>query len=93
MLQIVDTFFSEQNLTLSPGRTWRDVTANIFSVVDGKRILFENDDSLFQSLRNASPPSPLVREEIALNMLENEIHDDVHGFMRRLSSLANTEER
>jgi ABC-type lipoprotein export system ATPase subunit len=61
VMQIVDRFFADQNLMLPAGRTWRDVTANIFSVVDGKRILFENNDSLFQSLRNASPSSPLIR--------------------------------
>ena len=87
LLQIVDRFFSDQNLTLPAGRTWRDVTANIFQVVDGKRILFENDDSLFQMLRTASPSSPLIREKVALNMTADEIHNDVHKFMGALSSL------
>jgi ABC-type lipoprotein export system ATPase subunit len=87
LLQIVDRFFSDQNLTLPAGRTWRDVTANIFQVVDGKRILFENDDSLFQMLREASPSSPLIREKVALNMTADEIHNDVHKFMGALSSL------
>jgi hypothetical protein len=85
--QIVDRFFADRNLTLSAGRTWRDVAANIFSVVDGKRILFENDDSLFQLLRNTSPSSPLIREKIAQNMSANEIHNDVHEFMHRLALL------
>ena len=87
LLQIVDRFFSDQNLTLPAGRTWRDVTANIFQVVDGKRILFENDDSLFQMLRTASPSSPLIKEKVALNMTADEIHNDVHKFMGALSSL------
>jgi Fe-S cluster assembly ATPase SufC len=87
LLQIVDRFFSDQNLNLPAGRTWRDVTANIFQVVDGKRILFENDDSLFQILRTASPSSPLIREKVALNMTADEIHNDVHKFMGVLSSL------
>lgn len=91
VLQIVDRFFADQNLTLPVGRTWRDVAANIFSVVDGKRILFENDDSLFQLLRSATPPSPLIREKVALNMTTDEIHNDVHEFMGRLSSLVNPE--
>ena len=63
------------------------MTANIFQVVDGKRILFENDDSLFQTLRAASPSSPLIREKVALNMTADEIHNDVHKFMGALSSL------
>jgi predicted ATPase len=89
VLQIVDKFFADQNLTLPAARTWRDVTANIFSVVDGKRILFENNDSLFQSLRIASPQSSPIREEVALNMHADEIHNDVHEFMSRLSALVN----
>ena len=44
LLQIVDRFFIDQNLTLPAGRSWRNVSANIFAVVDGKRILFENDE-------------------------------------------------
>jgi Fe-S cluster assembly ATPase SufC len=87
LLQIVDQFFADQNLTLPAGRMWRNVTANIFQVVDGKRILFENNDSLFQILRAASPFSPPVREKVALNMTADEIHNDVHGFMERLRSL------
>jgi hypothetical protein len=88
LLQIIDRFFSDQNLTLPAGRAWRDVTANIFQMVDGKRILFENDDSLFQMLRTASLSSPLIREKVALNMTADEIHNDVHKFMGALSSLA-----
>jgi hypothetical protein len=87
LLQIIDGFFSDQNLTLPAGRSWRDVNANIFKVVDGKRILFENDDSLFQLLRGSSPSSPLIREKVALNMTADEIHNDVHRFMGALSSM------
>jgi Fe-S cluster assembly ATPase SufC len=87
LLQIIDRFFSDQNLTLPAGRSWRDVNANIFKVVDGKRILFENDDSLFQLLRGSSPSSPLIREKVALNMTADEIHNDVHRFMGTLSSM------
>ena len=87
LLTIVETFFSDQNLTLPPGRTWRDVSANIFSVVDGKRILFENDDSLFHKLRTASPATPLIRESVALTMSASEIHEDVHTFMAKLKAL------
>ena len=85
--QEVDRFFADQNLTLPPGRTWRDVTANIFSAVDGKRILFENDDSLFYALGESSPPSPVIREDVAAIMTSDEIHRDVHEFMGKLLSL------
>ncbi len=87
VLQAIDKFFADQNLTLPPGKTWRNVAANVFSVVDGKRILFENDESLFQQLRNGSPPVTLVREQVALSMAADEIHEDVHHFIDKLVSL------
>jgi len=83
-LRIIDNFFIDQNLTLPPGRNWRSVAANVFSVVDGKRILFENPDGLFHQLRTADPPLQLIREEVALSMSEEEIHDDVHQFLYKL---------
>ena len=84
LLTVVDKFFAGQNLTLPPGQTWRNLAANVFSVVDGKRILFENDDSLFHALRTSSPSSPLIREAVAQTMVANEIHKDVHAFMAKL---------
>jgi hypothetical protein len=85
--QIIDEFFSDQNLTLPPGKTWRNITANVFSVVDGKRILSENDDSLFHQLRNGAPPIKLIREEVAMSMITDEIHEDVHQFIGKLIKL------
>ena len=87
VLQAIDAFFDEQNLTLPAGKTWRNVTANIFSVVDGKRILFEYDDSLFHQLRNSTPPLQLIRENVALSMAADEIHEDVHHFIGKLLSM------
>jgi hypothetical protein len=90
VLQVIDDFFVGQNLTLPPGRTWRNVAANVFSAVDGKRILFEDENSLFQQLRAGAPPVQLIRERIAVSMVAGEIHDDVHRFIRRLVSLTGT---
>jgi len=87
VLQAIDGFFSGQNLTLPPGRTWRNLAANVFSVVDGKRILFENDDALFHQLRNGSPSVTLVREQVAMSMVVDEIHEDVHQFIGKLVAL------
>jgi hypothetical protein len=86
-LKIIDDFFVDQNLTLPPGRTWRQVNANIFSVVNGKKILFENADSLFQQLRAAEPSVMLIREAVALSMTPDEIHDDVHEFIAKAHAL------
>jgi len=90
VLRAIAEYFAGQNLTLPPGRTWRDVAANVFTVVDGKRILFEDDNSLFQQLRTGMPPVELLREQIAGAMLSQEIHDDVHGFFARLVVLTKT---
>ena len=90
ILQAIDEFFTDQNLTLPPGKTWRNVTANEFSVVDGKRILLENDDSLFQKLRNGSPSVELIREQVAISMATDEIHEDVHHFIGKLVALTGT---
>ncbi|HIJ80470.1 MAG TPA: AAA family ATPase [Desulfuromonadales bacterium] len=87
VITAIDEFFIGQNLTLPPGKNWRNVTANIFSVLDGKRILFENNDSLFHQLRNGSPPLQLLREQVAMNMTADEIHDDVHHFIGKLVSM------
>lgn len=87
-LKPIDDFFVDQNLTLPPGRTWRQVNANIFSVVNGKKILFENADGLFQQLRSADPPVALIREAVALSMTPDEIHDDVHEFIGKVLALA-----
>lgn len=84
VLQSIDAFFADQNLTLAPGKTWRTVTAQIFQVVDGKRLLFENDDSLFHTLRRGQPPVEVLRERVAATMTADEIHEDVHVFFQKV---------
>ena len=91
VLRAIDTFFSDQNLALPPGRTWRTVTANIFAVLDGKRILFENNDSLFHTLRNGEPSVEVLRERVATAMTADEIHEDVHRFFASLMAMTTTE--
>jgi len=85
--KIIDDFFIDQNLTLPPGRTWRQVSANVFSVVNGKKILFENPDGLFQQLRAADPTVTLIREAVALSMTADEIHEDVHEFIAKVRAM------
>jgi len=87
VLQTIDEFFTGQNLTLPPRKTWRNVTANIFSEVDGKRILFKDDEALFHQLRNSAQPITLIRENIAMSMVPDEIHEDVHEFIAKLVML------
>lgn len=86
-LRVINDFFGGQNLTLPPGKTWRNVSANVFEVVDGKRILFENDDSLFHTLRQVNPLLMLIRENIAAIMNPDEIHENVHHFFAKLTEM------
>ena len=56
---------------------------------DGKRILFENNDSLFHKLRGTSLPVVVPPERVAALMTTDEIHGDVHQYFANLmSSLA-----
>ena len=87
VLQTIEEFFANENLTLPARKTWRNLTANIFSVVDGKRMLFENDGSLFHTLRNGAPSVELLRERVAAVMSADEIHEDVHQFFGKLVAM------
>lgn len=84
---VIDNFFSEQNLTLSQNTTWRDVKAQIFSVLDGKKLLFSNNDSLFHRIKNVSTRELVInRQTIAASMLEEELHQDIVDFFNFLKS-------
>jgi hypothetical protein len=91
--ELVNDFFMGENLTLPPSQTWRNVKANIFQVVNGKKLLFENGDSLFQRLKSHIPivevPTnlELTRDIVAASMKPEEIHDDVHEFFKKIDSI------
>ena len=87
VLHVIDEFFADENLTLPAGKTWRNLAANIFSVVDGKRILFENSTSLFHALRKGDLPIDVLRERVAAVMTADEIHEDVHKFFGKLIAM------
>ncbi|WP_164926968.1 ATP-dependent nuclease [Chlorobaculum tepidum] len=105
VLRLIDDYFESQNLVLPKKQSWKNVSAEVFKIVDGKKLLFERDDSLFHQLsklfHQLSKNNPSIqvlreeialnmkREEIALNMKEEEIHEDVHEFMNKLKSLFN----
>ena len=63
--------------------------ANVFKVVDGKKILFENENSLFQRLNRLNTGINFNQETIAANMLESEIHEDIVQFFEKLESIVN----
>ncbi|MBC7972536.1 MAG: chromosome segregation protein SMC, partial [Verrucomicrobia bacterium] len=91
--ELILNFFASENLTLPPGQSWREVKADVFKVVNGKKLLFENPDSLFQRLKSYEPPLQsisaleLTREIVAAHMIADEIHEDVHQFFNKLSRL------
>jgi hypothetical protein len=87
VLQTIEQFFADENLTLPASKTWRNVSANIFKEVDGKRILFKNDHSLFHTLRNGDPKVEVLRERVASIMTVDEIHEDVHQFFNKLIAM------
>ncbi len=87
VLQAIDQFFADENLTLPASKTWRNVSANIFQEVDGKRILFKNNASLFHILREGVPTVEVLRDRVAAAMATDEIHEDVHEFFGKLIAL------
>jgi hypothetical protein len=88
-LQTINDFFASENLTLPAGKSWRTLAANIFKVVDGKRLLFENQTALFHTLRGGNPAVGVLRERVAAVMKAEEIHEDVHQFFSKLVGTVN----
>ena len=84
--RVIDEFFAGENLTLPRGQTWQNVSARVFGAVDGKKLLFEDEDSLFVRLRNSDPSVDILKESVAASMTADELHDDVRRFFARISS-------
>ena len=87
MKETIRDFFASQNLSLPKKTDWKTVDADIFKVVNGKKILFERETSLFQQLKQSKAGLKLNQETIAANMLESEIHEDIVSFFEKLESL------
>ncbi len=80
----IEDFFASENLTLPPNQTWRTVKANVFQVVDGKKLLFNKSDCLFQRLQE-NFQIKLTRSTVAEHKIADEIHEDVHQFFAKLN--------
>jgi hypothetical protein len=85
--KIVDQFFSEENLTLPPKKNWVDLDVKAFMAVDGKKMLFDSEESLFNKLRERNPELSVTREVVAGAMSKAEIHQDVHRLFNRISQM------
>jgi predicted ATPase len=79
-------FFRGENLSLPAGQDWLTTQANIFKLLDGKKLLFELENSPFHGLRKCPTPVILPREVVAAAMKPEEIHQDVHGFFAKLQN-------
>jgi hypothetical protein len=86
--EIIDDFFAEQSIPLSPPKnfTWVNIKANIVQAVDGKKILFENSDSLFYRIQQVEGLK-INREKVSINMSEEMIHEDIVHFFAHLSMI------
>jgi hypothetical protein len=86
--QVIDTTFVEQNLTLPIGSIWKNVRAQIFSLVDGKKLLFENEDSLFNRIKDVNDSQVKInRLAVSTAMTKEEIHEDVENFFDNLTKI------
>ncbi len=88
IFQLIDDFFDEQNLSLAKGKTWRNVSENIFTEVNGKKILFENNDSLFQRI-NKNCNLKINRQTIRNNFSPQDLHQDIVDFFDKLEKTIN----
>jgi energy-coupling factor transporter ATP-binding protein EcfA2 len=85
--KLIIDFFQSENLTLPPNSAWVYLNANIFQNVNGKKLLFENSDSLFQKI-NTNFNITIPREDVAAAMLKDEIHQDVLGLFAKMEVLS-----
>jgi hypothetical protein len=87
---IIDEFFMNENLQLPPNSSWKNVNASIFKVLDGKKLLFENKDCLFEKIKGHAKNSLKINRTIlAQNMDFEEIHIDINQFFDNLAYIVN----
>jgi len=91
----IDDFFTGQGLTLTgAGSSWRNINTPGFKFVDGKKILFEDHESLFQRIKSVGDSQLTInRLAIAEAMTENEIHDDIVQFFDNLTKIIDTDKK
>jgi hypothetical protein len=85
--EVINQFFAEQNLTLPPNKKWYNLDSNIFIVVDGKKILFDSTESLFNKMRQTNKELSVPREFVAGAMNKDEIHEDVINLFNKIQSM------
>lgn len=92
--QLITDFFLSQNLFLPPNSTWKTLKAEIFSVLDGKKLLFEQHDSLFNQIKSIGDKALKInRSSVASAMFTEEIHEHVDQFFANLEIITNQADR
>jgi len=87
---VIDDFFSRQGLTLTNGSSWKNIETPGFRFVDGKKLLFENQDCLFEIIRNMDDTQIKInRSSVAASMTQDEIHEDVLLLFDNLETIIN----
>ncbi len=83
--ELIDSFFVGQSLVLPPGAGWNNVQAKAFEAIDGKKLLFEDRDSLFKRIESFDDRHLKInRQKVARNMRAEEIHQDIVAFFNAL---------
>jgi hypothetical protein len=91
-IDVIRDFFASENLVLPPNRRWTDLDADWFRRVDGKNILFDSRDSLFDKLRNQDPRISVTREIVAGVMKDDEIHNDVRLLFEKIRKIQGSQD-
>lgn len=87
-LDLIDTFFTDENLTLPNNASWQEVNATIFKVLDGKKLLFENKNCLFEQIKNLDNNGLKInRLSVSSQMFESELHQDIVNLFNNLSKI------
>ena len=84
---LIDSFFNNENLTLPKNSNWLNPNATIFKVLDGKKLLFENKNSLFEQIRSLDNNIKINRLSVANHMKVNELHQDIVSLFENLSKI------
>lgn len=83
VLQSIDAFFADQNLTLH-GKTWRTVSARFFRWSMANGCCLRTMIHCSTPCARASRRSRVCTERVAAHVTADEIHEDVHVFFQKV---------
>jgi predicted ATPase len=90
---VIDKFFSERGLTLTNASSWRNIKTPGFDLADGKKLLFENQDCLFEQIKGIDDIKLKInRSNVAAAMIRDEIHEDILTFFDNLEKIVENSE-